>query len=160
GRGSGRVRRPAVPSARRHRARRTGRQAARDAPRGRVLRRSLAAGRRAQDRRRDRGDPGALPDGLARDASGDARRRSGRGVGPARDGREPAAGTVTALDGAAVRIRAATAEDLPAAFDVTWRCDHGDAPPPTDPERLRYLDHELATGRMAVAEAPGGEIVA
>ncbi len=59
-----------------------------------------------------------------------------------------------------VGVRAATAQDLPAAFAVTWRCDHRGEPPPADPDRLRYLEHELATGRMAVAETSGGEIVA
>ncbi len=59
-----------------------------------------------------------------------------------------------------IRIRPATDEDLPAAFSVTWRCDHGDADVPTDPEQLRYLEHEVATGRMAVAERPDGEVVA
>jgi GNAT superfamily N-acetyltransferase len=68
---------------------------------------------------------------------------------------------VTGVDAADVRVRDATADDLPGAFRVAWRCDHGAGEPePTDPGRLHYLEHELATGRMAVAEGAAGEIVA
>jgi GNAT superfamily N-acetyltransferase len=58
-----------------------------------------------------------------------------------------------------VAIRPANQADLPAALAVWWRCDHGiDAEVPTEPWRLRPLEHVLITGAMAVAEA-SGEVV-
>jgi GNAT superfamily N-acetyltransferase len=58
-----------------------------------------------------------------------------------------------------VTIRPASRADLSAALAVWWRCDHGiDADIPTEPWRVRPLEHVLATGTLAVAEA-AGEVV-
>jgi len=66
---------------------------------------------------------------------------------------------VTAPDRLEALIRPATSADLAQAFAVTWRCDEGpDVPVPTEAWRLHYLEHELATGTMGVAEA-GGDVV-
>jgi GNAT superfamily N-acetyltransferase len=58
-----------------------------------------------------------------------------------------------------VAIRTANQADLLPALAVWWRCDHGiDAEVPTEAWRVRPLEHVLATGTIAVAEA-SGEVV-
>ncbi len=55
-----------------------------------------------------------------------------------------------------IRIRPATAADLPACAAIWWRCDYGvDARIPDDPSLVSPLDHELSTGTVLLAESSG-----